>query len=119
MKITKVQGILLDLASVHCRENIGANLALHNYDQTASKNNGIYPSAEPVQRILKENCPVFSFGTTSQELGEDALKLWDHLVPCLRLTSILRHEPIRCVRLLKNPNYRIWLFANELVSCSP
>jgi len=119
MKITKIEGILFDLASVRRRENIGANLALHNYDQTVSKNNGIYASAEPVQRILKEDCPVFSSGATSQELGEDALKLWDDLIPCLRLASILRHEPIRCVRLLKNSDYRIWFFVNELVNCSP
>ena len=102
MKITKIKGILFDLAPVSRRENVGPNLALYNYDQAFSKDNGIYASAESVQRILKEDCPVFGFGATSQELGEDALEFWNDMVPCLRLTSILRHKPIRCIRVLKN-----------------
>jgi hypothetical protein len=119
MKITKVQGILFDLASVRRRENVSTNLALDNYDQTVSKNNRIDASAKPVQRVLKENCPVFGLGTTFQEFGKNALKLGDDLVPSPRLARILRHEAIRCVRLLKKSDYGNWFLAKELVNCSP
>jgi hypothetical protein len=100
MKVTKVQCILFDLASVRRGENLCASLALNNYDQIVSKNNCIDPSAKPVQRIFKENCPIFGLGTALQEFCESAVKLGDDPVPCSRLASILRHKSIRCVCLL-------------------
>jgi hypothetical protein len=89
VKITKVQGILFDLPSIGRRESLSANLAFDDYYQTASKDNRIDASAKPVQRVLKENCPVLGLGTTPQDLSKSLLKLGNDLVPCPRLASVL------------------------------
>jgi hypothetical protein len=40
-------------------------------------------------------------------------------VPCPRLASVLRHEAVSGVRLLKNSDQRNWVFAKKLVKRSP
>jgi hypothetical protein len=119
MKIAKVQGILFDLASVRRRESIRTNLALDDNDQAAGKNNHIDSSAQSVQWVLKENRPIPGLRSTLQEFGQNTLKLRNKSIPCLGLSSILRNETVRRIRLLQDSDYSNRLFAKELGDCSP